>query len=580
MDRLIYYIVVFFALGIQQNIIAQNNLSEQDLNNLETQINESIFVKMNNNAFVVGETLYYKLYNFNKEKNILSNASKIAYIELFDASNKSVLKQKIFLNKGIGLGDIFISSSLETGNYKLVGYTNWMLNFKNASFFETSVSIINPFQKNTKNVTVSRSSFKNSENNNEEKNKSSKGIDLTLNKNIFSYREKVSIKIESNDIDLKEGSYSISVKKQDSLSSFEQLNSIQFLTSQKNNSLVTLSKKNIPELRGEIIQGKIESKNKTNSLENKTIALSLSGKSNSFKLTKTNKDGHFRFILDTPNANSNITLQITDSDSSLYSIHEIESEGFDPSNLSSSLNLNLDFSQKKHIEERSKASQIENAYYNTKKDSIIDYEMENIFDSSIEEYKLDNYTRFPSLKETIIEIVNGLYIKKNNNKHTFSIDDKDLNNELPAPVLVLVDGLYIHDIDELLELNPKKIDKIDIIRGGYYYGGNLFNGVVMFTTKNFDYETKLKGDFIIKPKILRPQPKKKYNNPDYSNNENLKRIPDYRYQLLWIPELTINNNSFEVNFYTSDISGKFKIILDGFTNNGKPISVTKTFEVK
>lgn len=581
MDRLIYFIVVFIALGIQQNINAQNNLSEQDLNNLEAQINESIFVNTNNNAFVAGETLYYKLYCFNKEKHILSNASKIAYIELFDTNNKRVSKQKIFLNKGIGSGDIFISSNLETGNYKLVGYTNWMLNFKNASFFEISISIINPFHKDTKNVTITKSSLKNSQNNNPKKeDQNSKDIDLTLNKTKFSYREKVNLKIESNNIDLKNGSFSISVKKQDSLSSFEQLNSIQFLSSQKNNSLITSPKKNIPELRGEIIEGKIESKSKTNSVENKTIALSLSGRPNTFKLTKTNKNGYFKFVLDTPNANSNITIQITDSDASLYTIHEIESEGFDTSNLTSSIDLNLDYFQKKYIEERSKASQIENAYYNTKKDSIINSETENIFGQSSEEYKLDNYTRFPSLKETIIEIVNGMYIKKNNNKHIFSIDDKDLMNELPSPVLVLVDGLYVQDIDELLELNPKKIDKINIIRGGYYFGGNLFNGVAMFTTKNFDYETKLKGDFIIKPKILRPQSKKIYNNPDYSNNENLKRIPDYRYQLLWVPELAVNNNDSEINFYTSDISGTFEIVLDGFTSDGKPINVTKTFEVK
>jgi hypothetical protein len=142
-----------------------------------------------------------------------------------------------------------------------------------------------------------------------------------------------------------------------------------------------------------------------------------------------------------------------------------------------------------------------------------------------------------------------------------------------------VDGLFIQDINELLEFNSKKIDKINILRGGYFYGNKLFNGVISFTTKNLDYESKLKGDFIIKPEVLRPIPTKKYYNPNYDNKIST-RIPDYRYQLLWLPELKLKESETDLSFFTSDINGTFEIILDGFTANGDPINIIETFEVK
>ncbi|WP_348797951.1 hypothetical protein [Flavobacterium adhaerens] len=71
-----------------------------------------------------------------------------------------------------------------------------------------------------------------------------------------------------------------------------------------------------------------------------------------------------------------------------------------------------------------------------------------------------------------------------------------------------------------------------------------------------------------------------YFTPDYKDKSKNERIPDYRYQLLWIPQLNLPETKTPLSFYTSDVTGKFEINIEGFTENGIPISLTDTFEVQ
>ncbi len=78
--------------------------------------------------------------------------------------------------------------------------------------------------------------------------------------------------------------------------------------------------------------------------------------------------------------------------------------------------------------------------------------------------------------------------------------------------------------------------------------------------------------------MLSPKPKKIYNKIEYLNQTDEARIPDYRNQLFWAPEVRLNQSNS--SFYTSDVSGNFEIRLEGFTKNGVPVSIRDFIEVK
>ncbi|MCD4663641.1 MAG: hypothetical protein K8R68_00120 [Bacteroidales bacterium] len=51
--------------------------------------------------------------------------------------------------------------------------------------------------------------------------------------------------------------------------------------------------------------------------------------------------------------------------------------------------------------------------------------------------------------------------------------------------------------------------------------------------------------------------------------EKNNRIPDFRTLLYWNPELLISQGDNTLNFYTSDNTGDYDIIVRGVTKNGK-----------
>lgn len=580
MDRLKYLLVLTLLLSYNESTVAQNNISIQQLNTIDQTINESIFITTNSDTFLTGETLYYKLFCIDKTTNTPSKHSQIAYIELIDSNKKAIFNHKLFLKNATENGDFFLPTTLETGNYKLIGYTNWMLNKNSPEYFNINISIINPYQispKTGKNeIPKNNYSIKK-----QETNIGSNKIDISIefNKKTYSNRERVDLKVTSASKEMLKGNYSISVRKKEDLTYDNKLSFEEHQTSFKNsnfNNTIAAEDLLLPELRGEIISGKIISKTKKDNIENKQIAFSIPGKNYELKITKTDKNGRFFFNLGNKNSSDNIIIQLIDTYKEDFNIEINNPKTLNYSTLSfNELQLNPEF--KINIEERAIASQIENAYYNTKKDSLAPIQnLKTFFDPLSKEYILDDYTRFPTLKETIVEIISGMYYTENKDNYTLHLMDYDPNIELSLPALVIVDGLIIEDINELFKYQTDNFYKINIVRGGYYLGTKIFNGLISFTTKDNNYNSSLKGSYLIKPIIKRPLRKKDYFQPDYSTTNKNSRIPDYRYQLLWLPELKENI----ISFYTSDVSGTFEVNIEGFSETGKAMSLKETFIVE
>lgn len=559
--------------------MAQSQNESMDVKQIDKTINEIIYIHTNTQTYVTGEKMYYTYYCRNKSSNKPSSLSKIGYIELIDQNKKSVFKHKLFLEDGVANGDFFIPATLATGNYKLIGYTRWMLNYTSREISNIEISIINPYNRLDKVLTATNQETSEKLTNKEITTSVDNGIiGIVLEPKKHSTRELVNFKIVAKDNQKITGHYAVSVRKISPL-----IKSKKSLALQKN----AFSEENkapsdsliLPELRGELITGKLQAKNPRLNLENKFISLSIPGKLGVFKITKTNTEGIFNFILEKPYPSSELILQVVESNAKEYTLMVLQPKKIDVSTLQfEPLSISPEIAQS--LEERSIANQIENAYSTHKKDSIVETKPSEPFYGSLsKEYILDNFNRFPTLKETIIEVIDGMYYKERNGIYSLHVRDYDDKMELSVPALVLVDGLLIQDINDLLKHKAENFYKIDIVKGGYYFGPLQCNGIIAFTTKKFDYENNLKGDFITYPTILRPAPKKIYFQPNYQNNPSA-RIPDFRYQLLWNPEVELTNLENNFSLYTSDVKGSFEIRVDGITNEGVPISLRSTFEVQ
>ncbi|WP_152560991.1 hypothetical protein [Flavobacterium sp. ASV13] len=531
---------------------------------------ESVLVKTNTSVVLTGETIYYQLYCLNKT-TVFSDISELAYLEIINDHKESVFKTKISLKNGIGSGDYFIPTILTTGNYKLIAYTNWMLNNSQNNFFEKDFTIINPFEEHI-NMVIDSTSKKLDVYKNETKN-TSENISLNLDKEKYSKREKATLLLPKT---LDRGNYFLNIRKIDFIPEYPNNETINTNINLKEDITV------LPETRGEIITGYITSKVANSDLNTKIVTLSIPGKNFIFKTTKTNSNGKFIFLIDKQTSTSGCYVQLSGTNRENYIIEIDKTPSPDLSNLIFSNKTSISAKNLKAIQERSLASQVENVYFSQKKDSLIEANNTDFFFQPTEKkYNLDDFERFRTFKETIVEIVTELNFKDYNQVPSLYLRDIKYNiTQSPEPCLVLVDGLQIQNINALLNYNAFQIESISVVDRPYCYGPKIFNGIVCIITKNKDFATIYIDKNILKTTILRPESAKVYFEPKHEAPNTRSRIPDYRYQLLWKPNIAFNNSEMSIPFYASDISGDYEIILEGLTETGKNVRFYKTFKIE
>lgn len=588
----IVLLTIIFLLIKSYSSYSQIILKSDDIAAYKNIPQEKIFVHHNTTFLLTGEYLYYKIYCMNANTNNLSDLSKIAYVELVGTDKLSVFKHKIKLNKGLGQGDFLIPTKIPSGNYKLVAYTQWMKNSEQNQFFQSDISIINPFQENQssileKNQPVTIQNLNHNIENTENTNISSDSegneyLDINLNSNSFKNREKVILTIKSLKNNLSDGNYSISVRKIDTLQIPKRPTTNNFMSLYPQISSNSISNTSIylPELRGELIKGKLLYNDTKLAASNIKVALSIQGKQSIFKIATTNDSGIFYFNVKEEYDNPYAIIQVINNEKNNFNIMVDGHSSINYENLDF-YNFKITPETKDYILKRSIYNQIENVYSIIKPNIIKSIDsLSPFYNSKAKVYYLDDYTRFPTIKETVVEIIKEVYIKQKKENSTFHVRLYDQLSKSDLSTLVLVDGILIQNHKELLNLNARNVEKISVLSDEYMFDSMVFDGVISIQTFLGDYQADPLGIYIEKLPLFTPLVVKSYYYQIYDNSIKSDRIPDYRSQLLWLPNFNLNKNEDSLFFFTSDNNGNYEISLEGFTKEGMPISLRKMIRVK
>src|SRR4030042_6548 len=134
--------VCIFPLYAQAN---ESNTNQELSIPDEFNYREKIFLHIDRKLYLSGEIIWFKGYCTYKDINLLSDVSKVMYVEVLNNQNKPILSEKILLEKGTGDGRIYVPRSIQTGVYYIRAYTRWMTNFPPGYFFVDKLYIVNPF---------------------------------------------------------------------------------------------------------------------------------------------------------------------------------------------------------------------------------------------------------------------------------------------------------------------------------------------------------------------------------------------------------------------------------------------------
>ncbi len=184
-------------------------------------------------------------------------------------------------------------------------------------------------------------------------------------------------------------------------------------------------------------------------------------------------------------------------------------------------------------------------------------------------YMLDDYTRFPDMEEIITEFVTEVRIRKNSETAELQVLNAPYKKFFEEPALVLIDGVPVTDIVQLLDLDPLKLQSIDIISRKFFMGKHSYPGIIHYKS----YKGDLGGYTLPVDAAIYSfegvQLQNEYITPDYSSQSD-NRIPDFRNLLFWAPSLlTDNNGKKHIEIFSGDLEGSYKITLHGVSANGR-----------
>ncbi|MFY0650687.1 MAG: hypothetical protein JXQ96_01575 [Cyclobacteriaceae bacterium] len=330
----------------------------------------------------------------------------------------------------------------------------------------------------------------------------------------------------------------------------------------------------MPEFRDEFLNVTIRDKN-DKPVANKMIALSVPTSPYQFRTAYSDANGHvslpFQSLSETASAYISVLgsedqyhVEVSDQFMEKYPAFDFHLDQFSEEMIHAIVAISI-------------TNQLENAFFQSEgtKKPALSHEYQIKFDDS---YLLDEYTRFPTLQETFTEFVEFASLRGNRTppfktKFTAPAFYKDHS------LLLLLDGLPVAQ-NSLLDFSPYKVKNIDVVNDVYHLGPLAAKGVISLETiegKRDEFEL---GETYHKLNILGISPKTASWDINIEGKPFLRR-PDMRTQLYWDSELNSNGEKpTEIEFYSSDVEGEYIVSIQGFTSEGRPISIRDYFLVE
>ncbi len=339
-----------------------------------------------------------------------------------------------------------------------------------------------------------------------------------------------------------------------------------------------------PELVGQIIYGTVTDSRTNAPVKDALVYLSIPDYYYKEAVSQTDESGNFVFELKEIYGDKDIYIQVADTND-YYNI-ELRENFLEKHQLPFSRTFsyqtvkNIEALEEYHI-----GMQTMNFYY---ADRIRDYRVLKdidtvpFFQKPNYSYILDNYVRFNTMEEVLREFVSPISVSIRRGKPTFSMVNIKARENFRDNLLAMVDGLPLVDNSLAFNIDPLKIERIEIIPRYYIQGPAHYNGIINFKS----YDGNLADVEIPRTiKIFSYEGLQKYrqfHHPSYQTEEQkASRMPDFRHTMYWNPSIALTSGeTVDIEIYTSDLKGKYIGVLQALDESGKAGSSSFSFEVK
>lgn len=330
----------------------------------------------------------------------------------------------------------------------------------------------------------------------------------------------------------------------------------------------------LPEYEGEIIRGRIAgaTTDEIEGLKGRSAFISVPTEKSDLYSSVVDKDGMIKFVTNNIYGTKEMVCEIEDNDLARCHIELISP--FVSPKLKGIPALQMAPSIKEDLQRRGLSVQLCRSFSADTLASLMPIRENPLIPSyDAIEYKLDDYKRFPVMRELFIEFINEIKVRRVDGKEQLKVKTHleervslfDKNNSL-----IMVDGIPVFDHSQVIEYDPLLVESVVVYPYKYYTGWRSFCGMANFVT----YKKNLPG--IKFNDGVRVVQFKGCSYPmAFTCQEIGEDFPDYRELLYWHPQIKLpagESSSIKVKIPAN--VKEIRICAEGMTENGTPFSIT------
>ncbi len=444
---------------------------------------ERSYVCTDRHSYVAGEDVFCSVFCFDGGSGSLSDFSSVAYVELISPEGSAV-RVKMALQDGRGAGRLRLPSTLPTGNYRLIAYTALNRNEEDMDYFRGSrvISVYNTLSASRQESVVLDAAV-------EGKDRpygaavEGKGrpYGAAAPAGLVMEQRGDSLFLRNSGTECLDFCLSLSIS--DALPDPEGPGLADFLKARSGDraTLRTDAELSIPEYEGEIVSIRVPAM-----YSGVTAVLSGPGLRNdiysstvdstglvSFYTGNIYGDRDLVFELNSRDVNDDFSLEVL----SPFASPELDRDGVPV--------LHLDGSVAEELKRRSVAMQIGRHFGIDEYMDSLQLRPDLLFrGGTMTVYEMDDYTRFPTMRETIVEYVREVQIRRQDGEPVLKVvpgkSFESYSSMLGGNALVLVDGVPVSEHGRVLDLNPALLRRICIYPYDVSTGSCIYSGVVNF----------------------------------------------------------------------------------------------------
>ncbi|MCF8335256.1 MAG: hypothetical protein K9H65_01515 [Bacteroidales bacterium] len=339
--------------------------------------------------------------------------------------------------------------------------------------------------------------------------------------------------------------------------------------------------------QGFVLSGTVRYPVTQNPVPDALVLMATSDSTANMDYCYTDSSGKFYFLLDPYYDQKSIILQVKDNitgNNKNWRVAIDNKNGrnrFTPPN-----NIYLSEKEKNYLEQSRIISIINTIFSttdttgNTMREKIGRQQTESFYGKPDNVVYPENFVDLPDFPTIVENILPGVRFKGNEPDYQIQLSTTKPNAVLPPGGFVMLNGIPFNDLNYIASLGSEDIERIEIKRARFLYGNLSFPGIVSIWT----HDKKLPDSYlteqavIYENKVALPDSYENINRPAKISNPN---IPDLRQNLYWNPFIKLNGKQEKtIELYSSDLKSDYIIEVQGITNQGVPVHISKEIHVK